>query len=190
MKKSSFVLSALAAAALASPMMASAESQLVTGAGSASARLNFQVVIPRILFLAVGTGNTTLATNPAIDTAVFDYTTNPTAVGGGATSPAASITGNAVPVRVLGNNGQVEITAGGSGSGLTNGTDTIPWSEITATSSEGTFPVPAVGSTANPTLNAGRLTNRTATWTYSFANSAILAPGTYTGQVTYTASMP
>jgi len=188
MKKSSFVLRALVAVSLAVPVMASAESQLVTGAGSANARLNFQVVIPRILFLGVGTGNDVLATNPAVDTAVFDYTTNPTAVGTGAA--AATISGNAVPVRVLGNNGQVEITAAGSGTGLSNGTDTIPWSEITATSSEGTFPVPAVGTTANPTLNAGRLTDRTATWTYSFANSAVVAPGSYTGQVTYTASMP
>lgn len=190
MKKSSFVLKALLATSLAVPMLASAESQLTVGAGTAAARLNFQVVIPRILFLAVGTGNALpLATDGTIDTVVFDYSTNPTAVGSGA--PAAAISGNAVPVRVLGNNGQVEISAAGSGTGLTNvAGDIIPWTEITAASSEATFPVPAVGSTANPTLNAGRLTNRTATWTYSFANSAIAAPGSYTGQVTYTASMP
>jgi hypothetical protein len=189
MKKSSFVLKAVVAASLAVPFLASAESQLTVGTGSASARLNFEVVIPRILFLAVGTGNATLGTNPAIDTVVFDYTTNPTAVGTGAA--AASVTGNAVPVRVLGNNGQVEITAAGSGTGLSNGAgDVIPWTQISASSSATTFPVPAVGATASPTLNAGRLTDRTATWTYSFANSEIVAPGTYTGQVTYTASMP
>ncbi|HMN94282.1 MAG TPA: hypothetical protein PKC60_13710 [Hydrogenophaga sp.] len=190
MKKSSFVLKALVAASLAVPMLASAESQLTVGAGTAAARLNFQVVIPRILFLAVGTGNATLGTVGTIDEVVFDYTTNPTDVGGGALAPAASVTGNVVPVRVLGNNGLIEITAAGSGTGLSNGTDTIPWTQISATSSEATFPVPAVGATASPTLNAGRLTDRTATWTYSFANSDIVAPGTYTGQVTYTASMP
>lgn len=188
MKKSSFVLKALVAASLAVPMLASAESQLTVGAGTAAARLDFQVVIPRILFLAVGTGNATLGTDGTIDEVVFDYSTNPTAVGTGAA--AGSITGNAVPVRVLGNNGLIEITAAGSGTGLSNGTDTIPWTQISATSSAATFPVPAVGATASPTLNAGRLTNRTATWTYSFANSDIVAPGTYTGQVTYTASMP
>lgn len=189
MKKPSFVFKALVAASLAVPMLASAESQLTIGAGTAAARLNFEVVIPRILFLAVGTGNATLGTDTTVDEVVFDYSTNPTAVGTGAA--AGAITGNAVPVRVLGNNGEIDITAGGSGSGLSNGAgDVIPWTEITATSSEATFPVPAVGATASPTLNGTRLTDRTATWTYSFANSAIVAPGTYTGTVTYTASMP
>jgi len=177
-----------ALAVLCLPYIAGAESQLTIGAGTASARLNFQVIVPRVLFLAVGTGNVSLANNSTIDTVVFDYSSNPTALGTGVA--AATITGNAVSVRVLGNNGQVEIAAAGSGTGLTNGTDTIAWTEISSTSSDGTFPVPAVGATANPTLNSGRLTNRTATWTYTYANTNIVAPGTYTGQVTYTASMP
>ncbi|HEV8693123.1 MAG TPA: hypothetical protein VGQ93_02895, partial [Lysobacter sp.] len=54
-------------ALLAAPLLAHAESQFTTGLGSpitASARLDFEVTVPKILFLQVGTGadNTTNAT--------------------------------------------------------------------------------------------------------------------------------
>jgi len=68
--------------------------------------------------------------------------------------------------------------------------DIIPWTEILATSSATEFAAPAVGASANPTLSGGKVTNRTATWSFAYSNSAVPAPGTYTGQVTYTATMP
>ena len=52
--KNSLLLRSALALALATPLMASAESQLVTGAGSATANLDLRVVIPRVLFLGVG----------------------------------------------------------------------------------------------------------------------------------------
>src|SRR3546814_10444036 len=62
----------LATAALAvMPMAANAESQYVDGSGSASADLDFQIIIPRILFLRVGTG-TDFADNGAIDLISFN----------------------------------------------------------------------------------------------------------------------
>lgn len=196
MKKALLLQSALALT-LATPLMASAESQLVTGAGSAVARLDFRVTIPRVLFLAVGTGAGAFATNTTIDTVTFDYTSNPAAVGTGAT--AGAVTGNVVPVRVVGNNGQVTLAASTTGA-LTNGTaDTIPWSEISATSNLAALPSPAIpntgaGAASNVTLSSGtKITDRTANWTFSYANSAVVAPGTYgttNGRVTYTASMP
>lgn len=196
MKKALLLKSALALA-LATPLMASAESQLVTGAGSATARLDFRVVVPRILFLAVGTGSGAFATNTTIDTVTFDYTGNPAAVGTGAA--AAAITGAVVPVRVVGNNGQVTLAASTTGA-LTNGTaDTIPWTEITATTSLAALPSPTIpatgaGTASNVTLSSGtRITDRSANWTFSYANSAVVAPGTYgttNGRVTYTAAMP
>ena len=189
MKFSSLALRSTLLSMLWLPFAATAESQLTIGTGTASARLNFQVIVPRVLFLAVGTGSASLSDNPTIDTVIFDYSGNPQDLGlMGA--PAGAITGASVPVRVLGNNGQVVITASGSGAGLSNGTDTIAWSEITGSSSAGTLPIPAVGQTVNPTLNSGKLTNRTATWTYSYSNSNIVAPGSYAGEITYTASMP
>lgn len=196
MKKALLLPSALALV-LGAPLMASAESQLVTGAGSAVARLDFRVVVPRVLFLGVGSGAAGFATNTTVDTVTFDYTSNPAAVGTGAT--AGAVTGNVVPVRVVGNNGQVTLAASTTGA-LTNGTaDTIAWSEISATSNLPALPSPTIpntgaGTASNVTLSSGtKITDRTANWTFSYANSAVVAPGTYgttNGRVTYTASMP
>ncbi|MEZ5706440.1 MAG: hypothetical protein R3E56_14915 [Burkholderiaceae bacterium] len=194
MKTTRFLAKSAIALAIAAPLMASAESQLTIGSGSASADLNFRVVIPRVLFLAVGTGAAGLTTNTTEDTVTFDYTSNPADVGTG--NAAGSITGNVVPVRVLGNNGVIALASSNTGA-LTNGTgDTIPWSEITATSSDATnfaSPAPAGGS-VNLGLSQGtKVTSRTADWTFSYANTTVAAPGTYgvtNGRVTYTATMP
>ncbi|MDO9439134.1 hypothetical protein [Hydrogenophaga sp.] len=193
----SLLLKSALALAMATPLLASAESQLVTGAGNAVARLDFRVIVPRVLFLGVGTGAATLTNNSTIDTVTFDYSTNAAAVGTGAA--AGTITGNVVPVRVVGNNGQVTLTASTSGA-LTSGADTINWSEITSVSSAAaTLPSPVIPNTgasaaSNVALSSGtKITDRTANWTFSYANSAVVAPGTYgttNGRVTYTAAMP
>lgn len=209
MKK--IILISAIAAALGTPMMASAESTVTTGASpnSTAARLDFKVVIPRVLFLAVGSGatGTALTGNTAIDLVSFDYTSNSGSVGSGAA--AAAITGNIVPVRVVGNAGPIGLTAATVGA-LNNGTatETIPWSEITAVSSDATnFPSPVIPASGTGTSSAvvvssgTKITNRTANWTYSYANSAVVAAGTYggtgsataglnNGRVTYTATMP
>lgn len=180
------------------PFLASAESNLVNS-GPATARLNFSITIPKVLFLGVGTGATTTppANNTNIDTVSFDFTSSASSVGNG--TPLASAT---VPVRVIGNNGQITLIASTMGP-LTNGgsnPDFISWSEITATSDQATLPSPSIppsgnGMAVNVTANAGKVTNRSANWSFSYANSALVAPGTYggttiNGQVTYTASMP
>lgn len=186
--KKSLILKSTIALALATPLLASAESDLTVGSGSAAAKLNFQVIIPRVLFLAVGTGNATLADNTTVDLLSYDYSASVADIGTGTDSAA-----QAVSVRVLGNNGQIQIAAGGSGTGLVNSlvpAEIIPWTEILATSSAATLAAPAVGGTANPTLSAGRVTNRTATWNFAYSNTNMPAPGTYTGQITYTATMP
>ena len=184
----SLILKSAMALALAAPLLASAESDLTIGSGNAAAKLNFQVVIPRVLYLAVGTGNATLADDTTVDLLSYDYTGNVAAIGNGIDSAAQNVN-----VRVLGNNGQIAIGAVGTGTGLVSSlapTDIIPWSEILASSSSPTFNAPAVGASANPTLTAGKVTNRTATWSFAYSNTNIPAPGTYTGQVTYTATMP
>lgn len=195
--KSSLILKSAMALALATPLLASAESQLVIGTGSASADLDFRIIVPRVLFLGVGTGAAGLTTNTTIDTVTFDYSSNPAALGTGAA--AGTITGNVVPVRVVGNNGQITLTASTTGA-LTNGTaDTIAWSQITSTSSLAALPSPVIpatgaGTASNVTLSLGsKVTDRSANWTFSYANSAVVAPGTYgttNGRVTYTAAMP
>lgn len=184
LQRASVLKATALAIALASPLMASAESDLTIGSGSATARLNFSVVIPRVLFLGVGTGATGFADNGTIDT--LTYNVAATDVGSGTDTATQG-----VAVRVLGNSGQITIAAAGSGTGLSNGTDTIPWTEILATSSDATnLDVPAAGGTSAPLLNGTKWTDRSATWNYAYSNSTLAAPGTYTGQMTYTATTP
>ena len=47
------------------------------------------------------------------------------------------------------------------------------------------------GGTSAPVLTTGtKVTSQTANWTFAYANTVTPAAGTYTGTVTYTASMP
>ncbi|PKO41396.1 MAG: hypothetical protein CVU30_13920 [Betaproteobacteria bacterium HGW-Betaproteobacteria-3] len=194
MRKNLIVKTAVALA-LAAPLLASAESQFVVGTGSASAKLDFRVVIPRVLFLGVGTGAAVLSTTGTVDVLTFDYTSNPNAIGtnaaaGSITNTGTNPTGSTFPVRVFGNDGQITLTAVGVDLiSTTTATDIIPITQITGTSSaSASLPLPAPG--ASVTLPAGRVTNETANWTFSYANAAVVPAGTYNGRVTYTASMP
>lgn len=193
--KKSLLLKTVLALAAASPLMAAAESQLTIGAGNAVARLDLRVVIPRVLFLGVGTGAATpLATNATINEVTFDFTGNPldvgtTAAAGSITNNGPSPAGGSVPVRVFGNDGQITITATNPAN-LTSGSDTIPFTELSVGSDNAALQAPAFGGGTSTPTAAGRVTNQTANWTYSYANTATPAFGTYTGRVTYTATMP
>lgn len=172
------------------PNVAMAESNQTVGLGSATARLDFRVIIPRVLMLQVGTAGVN-----NVDMVTFDYTTNGGDVG--STTAAAAITGNVVPIRVKGNSGPVTLTASTTGP-LTNATsETIPWTEITSTSSDSGLPSPVIpatglGAGAAVTVTAGtKVTDRTANWTFSYANNNLVSAGIYgvtNGRVTYTAS--
>ena len=197
MKKHILVI-ALSLVSLA-PFAAHAESNFVVGAGTAAARLDFRVILPRVLFLGVGTGAAGTVANATVDALIFDYTTNGGAIGSGAAAASITNTGgfaaNAIPVRVLGNNGQIVLTSTNSGNLVNSVTpaDTIPFTQITSNTSDPLLPVPvANGGTANPTFNTGstKVTTRTANWTFAYANTVTPAAGTYNGTVTYTASMP
>ena len=139
--KPGFAKAALAAAALSAllPFGAQAASQLQTAAtGGASANLNFNVVIPRVLFLQVGTGPAStmsplvLATNGAVNTISFDVPA--ASLGNGspvtATGTSGDQGGGAVTARVISNSGTVTLTITAPPN-LTNATsDTLPLTEI------------------------------------------------------------
>jgi hypothetical protein len=179
---------------------AHAESSFVTGSGSAAADLKFKVIIPRVLFLGVGSGAGALTSTASKDTLTFDYTTNASAVGTAGTAAGSitndgGFTGSVVPVKVFGNGGQITLTTTNVANLVNTATpaDTIPFTQITATSSlPAGLPVPGLGGgTSQPALTAGtKVTNQTATWTFAYANATTPAAGTYSGTVTYTASMP
>lgn len=196
---SMFKTTLLATALLAAfPLVAQAESTFVTGTGklSAAAKLDFSVTIPQILLLQVGTAG-------AVDTIVFDMTGAASAVGDNVavSGTGGDQAGGKVTARLLGNVGNVTLSSTTSGP-LSNGAgDTISYSQINATSSNG-FAPPALADAATTgiTVNAtGKIINQSAQWTFKYANAAVVAPGVYggggagntgNGRVTYTASMP
>jgi hypothetical protein len=197
-------LAALAAACLAP--QARAESNLQTGGGgvTATARLDFRVVVPKVLFLQVGTG-TSMAANNAVN--IIDFQVPAANVGDasaiGATVSSGDQGNGTVTARVIGNNGNVTLTSTTTGA-LDNGAgDTISFGQIatsaTVLSSATPLAAPALvdGATTSTTVPAaGKIVNRDARWTFSYLNGAIVPPGTYggvnanNGRVTYTASMP
>jgi hypothetical protein len=190
----------LAAAAL--PQYAAAETASANGAGalSAPARVDVSVVIPRFLQFQVGTAGAT------IDAITFDMTSAAGSVGNSTaqSGTGGNLGGGAVTVNLKANAGQVTITPSNNsgGLGLGNGTagQTIAYSEILTASSDATnLPAPTLsnagGTAVNPALTGGGVTNRTATWTYTYANTTVPNPGTYGtsangGRVTYTATTP
>ena len=208
MKTKTLILQAAVALAVAGPLLAHAESQFTTGAGTpitASAKLDFQIIIPKVLFLQVGTG-TNMATNAAVNQIAF---TVPAANVGdasviSATAGSGDLGNGTVTARVIGNNGTITFTsttlgALGNGSGDTNSYSQISAAVAVNTSATAlAHPALVDGATSTVTLTpaVGKVMNRDAKWTYTYLNSAVVAPGTYGGvntnnsRVTYTASMP
>ena len=199
-----------------SPGVARAESNVQTGAGSltATAHLDFQIVIPRVLFLQVGTG-TLLANNVTVDRIVYDLSATPAIIGNGTQQTATSggdVSPGVVSARVIGNSfaaaANLTATTGGA---LSNGAgNTISWSEIAITTAAG-VPVTATnlahpgtpnladaGSTTVSLTPAAKVINQTAQWTFKYKNTTIPPAGTYgatgaapaNGRVTYTITMP
>ncbi len=206
----------LAAAIALTPGHARAESNFVNGAGTATARLNFSIVIPKFLYLQVGTGTfpTSVAT---VDTILFDMTSAIGAIGNGTAQAGTGgdQTGGAVTARVVGNNFTAAVnlsatTAGAMGNGSGG---TISWSEISVATPTAITVTPAAASVLNHpgTLAApfadgaattvsltpvSRVINQAAKWTFSYKNTNVPPSGTYgsgggtNGQVTYTIAMP
>ncbi len=199
------------AAILGLPLVASAESQFATGAGSLTdtARLDFQITVPRLLFLRVGTGNALgAANNTTIDLVTFTPTAAQLSVP--ATSVAAA-SGGVVAAQLVGNGGAISLTATTAGQ-LTTGTagENISWAQIAAATSLAGFPHPALvdgpaaGAASTYGSAAAKVTNLSANWTFTFNTPATVpAAGTYggigaaspgaglnNGRVVYTATMP
>lgn len=207
MKTNLFRKSALAVA-LSLPLFAAAESnfQSTTGAGAltATAKLDFKITIPKVLFLQVGTG-TANATNATVD--LMDFTVPAANVGSGTAVAASATSGDLfngiVTARVIGNNGTVTFTSTTLGA-LGNGAgDTISYAQIATAAAANTtattlaHPALVDGATTSVTLTpVGKIVNQDAKWTFTYKNTNIVAPGTYggvnlnNGRVTYTASMP
>ena len=204
------ILTSISVAVLLSlPMLASAESNFVAGAGvlTATARLDFQVTIPRILFLQVGTG-TVGANNTTIDLVTFTPTAAQIAAG---TAGIAAATNGTLAAKLTGNGGTISLTATTAGQ-LTTGVagENISWAQIATSTSLVGFPHPqlvdgpAAGAASTFGSALAKVTNLSANWTYAFnapatppaagvyggAGAASPGAGTRNGRILYTAVMP
>lgn len=209
----------LLAAVLAAlvPLAAQAESNFVTGSGalSASAKLDFIITIPKVLFLQVGTG-TNFTNNATVDNITFAVPAANVGNGTAVAGAGGDLSAGAVTVRVLGNSGNVSLTNATTGPLSTGvvGNPTVPWSDINVTT--GALATTTAGFTnaaiAHPPFNTGvsggasgtptsltattGLVRREGSWTFAYANTATLPAGTYgntagnNGIVTYTATAP
>lgn len=210
MRTSIFIKSVLAAAAVAAPMLAMAESNVQTGAGAltATAHVDFQITIPKFLFLRVGTGtgSITPAVAPANNAAVDLITWAPTAaqVGTGVLAgTGGDLTGGVETAIVVANNGNVTLSSTTTGPLSDGAGDTISYATITTTATANTTgtvlaaPALANAATTSVTLTAvGKIVQQDAKWAYTYANATTPPAGTYGGintnggRVTYTASVP
>lgn len=190
------VLAAALTLSVAAPTQVSAEAVTTTGAGalSADARIDFRIDIPRMLRFRVGSPGATID--------VIDFAPTLANLGDGtdiaATVGSGDLGNGDVSVQVASNAGQVTINHDTNGASLSDGTgNTIPYTEILTASSDANLAAPVLGIAGNsqPSAVAG-LTNHTATWTYTYDNSAVYPSGIYGGvntnggRVTYTASTP
>jgi len=159
---------------------------------SVANRVDFSLVIPAVLYFRVGTDAAA-----TIDVITF----SPAAANVGDSSVIAGVggdaTGGKVNVTVRGNHGQVTIaTTVASANGLGTGVPAdgfVSYGEIATSSSDANVPAPTLANAGianvNVLLNSNKSTNRTAVWTYTYANSTTPTAGTYSGRATYTATM-
>ena len=208
----STVIKALLAATAVAPMLAHAESSTTSGAGAlnVTAHVDFQITIPKLVFLRVGTGTGTLGGGYANNATVDQITWAPTpaTVGTGVMAgTGGDLTGGVETAAVYANgNGNVTLSCTTTGPLNDGAGDTISYSTITtatATLSSAvalTVCVLADGATNNFVLApVAKVVSRDAKWTYTYSNAAIPPAGVYggggagntgAGRVTYTAAIP
>ncbi len=216
--KNTLLQGALVSLALTSGL-ALANSTLVAPAAAgatASASLDFRVVIPRVLYIRIGASGAGFTTGGAIN--LMDMSPAAANVGNGtavaATGGDVPAGGSAVTVRIFGNAGTTLSLNSFTNGQLNNGTvgQNIPWTEITVTPAAlaATTPGFTNGVIAHPTFNnAAGGGNGTATalaptagvvrvegqWAIAYANTGVPASGTYgggpvNGRVVYTVTQP
>lgn len=194
------MVAVMVAGAMGSGSALAASATDTTSPYSVANNLDLRVVIPAFLYFRVGTDNAT------VDRITF----SPTVANLGNSTPVAGTGGDAAAgsganVAVRGNNGQVTIgtTVTGGGNGMGTGTAAdgfINYNQIgTVSSDAANFPAPTLANAGIANVNvalgggpagAGKVTVRSAVWTYSYANTTVPSAGQYDGTVTYTATMP
>ncbi|WP_423934774.1 hypothetical protein [Comamonas sp. 23] len=174
--------------------------------------LNFSIQIDKYVFFRIGDGawptpgGTTsqvgFSLSPSIPAVPTTPTTgNNTAVNWNGTAPtfAVAASGNVLPVEVRSNGGQVSVFATVT-TALTSGANTIPMNMVSITSSDAALPAPTLpasgtGTSVNVTGGGTGTVNslvtiRTANWTFGYNSAISRTAGNYSGQLSFTASVP
>jgi hypothetical protein len=200
----------LVAAAAAAPMLCNAESSIQTTSGqTATAHVDFQITIPKFIFLRIGTGNGTpaggAATNGTID--LISWAPAPATLGKGvALAGTGGDLGAGVETAVVvANHGNVTLSSTTLGRLSDGSGDTISYATIKTTAGKLTtnqvLPAPALADGATSTVvvggkGKGKIVQRDAKWSYTYTNATVPPAGNYggvntnNGRVTYTASVP
>lgn len=174
------ITSTALSAIMLAPAVVSAESDLAFGSTgtTAEARVDFRIVIPSFVYFQVGT------TGATVDRIDYDLGSVSEQPGSGTSVAATGGTNDGVDgtlaISLITNASSVSIAA--SGGNLTAGTDTIPFSDISA-SDTGSITVPDFGGSV--TLNPASF-SLTDNWSYSYDNTSVYNASTYNGQTTYT----
>lgn len=203
MKTSLAVKVITAVTAVLAPVVASADSNVASGAGTITATnyVDVQISIPQVLYFRVGSGSAYSTAAPSFTTPASQtvdlISFAPTAAQLGSGAPLNATSGGDVATgvetaAVIGNGGAITITASETG-GMTNGgtdtNDTIPWKQIITTAgnytSATTLAAPVLGTgtqsiTANPPTKSN-VVAQDAKWTFTYANTITPAAGTYGG---------
>ena len=197
-------------AAATAPLLCRAESAFQTGAASplrATAHVDFQITIPKFLFLRVGTGTGNVAggwgTNGAIDLITFAPAFGSVGNGVAVAGTGGDLGGGVETAAVAANNGNVTLSSTTLGPLGDGAGDTISYAQIRTVASKLTtnqaLAVPPLAAAATRTVNipaAAKIVRRDAKWTYTYRNQTTPPPGIYggvnsnNGRVTYTASVP
>ncbi len=211
MQRTSRLAQVLLTASAVVPLLSEAESSLNTGAASplqGTAQVDFQIAIPKFIFLRIGTGTGTAtggwAVNGTID--LISWAPPAAVVGNGvALAGSGGDLGGGVETAVLiANHGNVTLSSTTLGKLGDGAGDTLSYTTIRTVASRLTTvqilqpPALADGATTSRVIAAGpgKVVRRDAKWTYTYANATLPPAGTYggvntnNGRVTYTASVP
>ena len=194
------------------PLVARAESNVQTGAATATpgatAHVDFQVTIPKVLYLRVGTGSTyttgALTSVATVDLIQFAPAAANVGNGTAVAGTGGDLTLGVETAAVVSNSGNVTLNAATSGALSDGAGDTLAYTQVTTAattlSSATALPAPVLinGTSANVVLTAPatKVIIQDAKWAYSYANTTKPPAGIYggvnvnNGRVVYTATMP
>ena len=182
------VIKAVAALTAVVPLACLAESNFQSGVAApmtAQAHVDFQITIPKFLFLRIGTGTGTFAGGWATNATVDLITWAPTVAQlgtGPLLSAGGDIVGGGETAVIVANNGNVTFTSH-TGGPLTDATgDTISWSTITTNwahlNTGTTLVAPGLADVGTPSIviaATNGVVDQDAKWTFNYSNAATTA---------------